>query len=77
MVNDADDGPAGARLDVWLDIACLFRTRSEAQKATRAGKVAVNRQSAKPNRRLRLGDEVEISRLGAHTEADLVELLRG
>ena len=28
----------------------------------RAGKVSVNGQSAKPNRRLRTGDEVEISR---------------
>ena len=29
------------RLDVWLDVACLFRTRSEAQKACRNGKVDV------------------------------------
>jgi ribosome-associated heat shock protein Hsp15 len=63
MVNDGDDdGPEGARLDVWLDIACLFRTRSEAQKAARSGKIAVNGQTAKPNRRLRLADDVEISR---------------
>src|SRR6476620_3170053 len=61
MVND-DDATGGARLDVWLDIACVFKTRSEAQKAVRAGKVSVNGQSAKPNRRLRLGDELEISR---------------
>src|SRR6185437_10844479 len=61
MVTE-DDGDEGARLDVWLDIACLFRTRSEAQKAVRAGKVSVNRQATKPNRRLRPGDEVEISR---------------
>ena len=59
MVNE---GPAGVRLDVWLDIACLFKTRSEAQKACRGGKVAANGQSAKPNRRLRVGDELEISR---------------
>ena len=30
------------RLDVWLDVACLFRTRSEAQKAVKGGKVDVN-----------------------------------
>ena len=29
------------RLDQWLDIACLFRTRSEAQKACKGGKVDV------------------------------------
>jgi ribosome-associated heat shock protein Hsp15 len=50
------------RLDVWLDVACLFKTRSEAQHACRTGKIAVNRQPAKPNRRLKIGDEIEISR---------------
>jgi ribosome-associated heat shock protein Hsp15 len=59
---DEEDAAEGSRLDVWLDVSCLFRTRSEAQKAVRAGKIAVNGQSAKPNRRLRAGDEVEISR---------------
>jgi ribosome-associated heat shock protein Hsp15 len=54
--------PAEVRLDVWLDIACLFRTRSEAQKHCRNGKVDVNGQSAKPNRLLRAGDEVRIGR---------------
>ena len=53
---------AGLRLDVWLDVACLFRTRSEAQKACRAGKVAVNGQPAKPNRHLRVDDDIEIGR---------------
>ena len=52
----------GVRLDVWLDIACLFRTRSEAQKACRTGKVDVNGQPAKANRHVRLDDEVTISR---------------
>jgi ribosome-associated heat shock protein Hsp15 len=50
------------RLDVWLDVACLFKTRSEAQKACKAGKIAINGQPAKPNRTVRLGDELEIGR---------------
>jgi ribosome-associated heat shock protein Hsp15 len=50
------------RLDVWLDVACLFRTRSEAQKACNGGKVDVNGQAAKPHRDIRPGDEVVISR---------------
>jgi len=29
------------RLDVWLDVACLFKTRSEAKKACAGGKVDV------------------------------------
>ncbi len=50
------------RLDIWLDVACLFRTRSEAQKACKAGKIDVNGQSVKPHRELRIGDEIVISR---------------
>jgi ribosome-associated heat shock protein Hsp15 len=61
MVN-VDDGEADVRLDIWLDVACVFRTRSEAQKACRNNKVDVNGQPAKPNRRLRVGDKLEISR---------------
>jgi ribosome-associated heat shock protein Hsp15 len=60
MVNGDDEG--GVRIDIWLDVACLFRTRSEAQKACRAGKVTANGQTVKPNRRLRPGDDLEITR---------------
>jgi ribosome-associated heat shock protein Hsp15 len=52
----------GIRLDIWLDVSCLFRTRSEAQQACRGGKIDVNGQAAKPNRLLRAGDELLISR---------------
>jgi ribosome-associated heat shock protein Hsp15 len=50
------------RLDVWLDVACLFKTRSEAQKELKTGRISVNRQPAKPHRLIRVGDEIEISR---------------
>ena len=50
------------RLDIWLDVACLYKTRSEAQKACRGGKIDVNGQAAKPNRLLRPGDEIVIGR---------------
>ena len=50
------------RVDVWLDVACLYRTRSEAQKACQGGKVAVNGQTCKPHRQLRVGDELHLSR---------------
>ena len=50
------------RLDVWLDVACLYKTRSEAQRACHGGKVEVNGQNAKPHRLLRVGDELRLSR---------------
>jgi ribosome-associated heat shock protein Hsp15 len=49
-------------LDVWLDVACLFKTRSEAKRACEGGKVEVNGDSAKPNRGLREGDRIRITR---------------
>jgi len=50
------------RLDAWLDVACLFKTRSEAQKACKLGKVSVNGQVAKPHRSMKVGDELVINR---------------
>jgi ribosome-associated heat shock protein Hsp15 len=50
------------RLDVWLDVSCLFRTRSEAKRACVGGKVDVNGQAARPNRLVRPGDQIVISR---------------
>jgi ribosome-associated heat shock protein Hsp15 len=50
------------RLDVWLDVACLFKTRSEAKRACEGGKVEVNGENAKPHRMLREGDRIRISR---------------
>ena len=50
------------RLDTWLDVACLFKTRSEATKACRLNKVIVNGVAAKPHRDVRIGDEMEIHR---------------
>jgi len=64
-MNDERDGgaaPVAVRLDVWLDVACLFKTRSEAQAACRGGKVDVNGQAAKPHRFVRAGDELRITR---------------
>jgi ribosome-associated heat shock protein Hsp15 len=54
--------PDRVRLDVWLDVACLFKTRSDAQRACKLGKVLVDGVEAKPHRDVRLGSEIVISR---------------
>lgn len=60
---DEDAGAADTlRLDIWLDIACLFKTRSEAQRACKGGKVDLNGRVARPNREVRVGDVIEITR---------------
>ena len=61
MVNDQFRRET-VRLDVWLDVACLFKTRSAAQKACSGGKIDVNGQPAKQGRLLRVGDAIEIGR---------------
>lgn len=54
--------PDRVRLDIWLDVACLFRTRSEAQMACRMGRIEVNGQPAKAHRELKTGEVIDISR---------------
>lgn len=53
---------ADVRLDTWLDVACIFKTRSEAQKACKLGKVKVNGATVKTHRIVKIGDEIEIQR---------------
>jgi ribosome-associated heat shock protein Hsp15 len=50
------------RLDLWLDISCVFRTRTEAQRACKNGKIDVNGQPAKPHRDVKVGDEIVVQR---------------
>jgi ribosome-associated heat shock protein Hsp15 len=66
---------AAVRLDVWLDVACLFKTRSEAQKACNGGKVDVNGVPGKPHRLLRVGDELRITRTQGRRQVVVVRAL--
>jgi len=68
-VNDS------VRLDVWLDIACLFKTRSEAKRACEGGKVELNGDRAKPNRSLHDGDRIRISRGQGRVQDVIVRIL--
>ena len=60
--GESEGRSPSVRLDIWLDVACLFKTRSEAQKACRTGKIEVNGQPAKSNRLVRAGDRLTIGR---------------
>ena len=60
------------RLDVWLDVACLFRTRSEAQRECKVGRVVVNGVVAKPHRDVRAGDELVITRPGGRKQTVVI-----
>jgi ribosome-associated heat shock protein Hsp15 len=63
------------RLDVWLDVACLFKTRSEAKRACEGGKVDVNGDSAKPHRAVRENDRIRITRGHGRYQQIVVRLI--
>lgn len=50
------------RIDKWLWVARLFKTRREAAGACQAGKVKLNGRSVKPGRAVKIGDELQITR---------------
>lgn len=52
------------RLDVWLDVSCLFRTRSQASGACAGGKVDLNGHAADAHKLVRVGDRLEITFAG-------------
>lgn len=66
---------SSARLDIWLDIACLFKTRSQAQNACKKGKVEVNGNRSKPHRLIRPGDEIRISLPYGHERIVVVKAI--
>jgi ribosome-associated heat shock protein Hsp15 len=67
--------PLSLRLDIWLDVACLFKTRSQAQDACKRGRVKVNGNNGKPHRVIRPGDEIRISLPGGGKRIVVVKTL--
>ena len=63
------------RIDIWLDVACLFKTRSEAQRACKGGKVALNGAAARPHREIKPGDVVTITRPAGRRQRVVVKAL--
>jgi ribosome-associated heat shock protein Hsp15 len=58
----------GDRLDHWLWVVRLTKTRSLAADAVKAGRVQVNGQPAKPSREVHPGDRVELRNGPLRTE---------
>lgn len=65
----------GVRLDVWLDVACLARTRSQAKKLCLAGRVEVNGQRATSHRLVRVGDRLGLLWPGGRRREVIVRAL--
>ena len=54
--------PSGVRLDKWLQVARVFKTRSQAAQACTAGRVKVNGAVSKPHRLVKPDDRLELER---------------
>jgi ribosome-associated heat shock protein Hsp15 len=70
MPTDAAPPPAGAaqaavRVDSWLWAVRVYKTRSQATAACRAGHVKVGDERAKASQSVRPGDEVRVRVAGA------------
>lgn len=64
------------RLDKWLQVARVFKTRSQATRACNLSRVRVNDLVAKAHKNLALDDRVEVE-LGDWTRVLVVKELRG
>lgn len=63
------------RLDKWLQVARVFKTRTQATHAVDLNRVRVNGQTAKPHRNLVPGDRIEVE-IGDWTRVLIVKELR-
>lgn len=63
------------RLDKWLQVARVFKTRSRATRACNLSRVKVNGATAKAHRNLALDDRVEVE-IGDWTRVLVVKELR-
>lgn len=48
------------RLDKWLQVARVFKTRTKANRACSLSRVKVNGSTAKPHRSVSVGDRIEV-----------------
>lgn len=64
------------RLDKWLQVARVFKTRSQATRACNLGRVRVNDFVAKPHKALALKDRVEVDKGRGWTRVLIVRELR-
>lgn len=59
-MTQESERPELQRLDTWLNISCLYKTRSQAAKACQERRVKVNDKVAKPATMIRVGDKITL-----------------
>ena len=64
------------RLDKWLKVARIFKTRSKASDACEQGKVIVNEQPAKPAKSIKVGDTITVKFKWRKRTFDVLDISR-
>ncbi|KGM19251.1 RNA-binding S4 domain-containing protein [Corynebacterium auriscanis] len=54
------EAPKKVRIDAWVWSVRLFKTRSQAAQACRAGHVKINGEAVKPAQAVEVGDDVRV-----------------
>lgn len=63
------------RLDKWLKLSRLFKTRALATRACEEGRVKVNDERSKPARLIKIGDEITIKAHSKYRTFDVVDIV--
>jgi ribosome-associated heat shock protein Hsp15 len=70
------ESPASARIDKWLWAVRLFKTRSQATDACRAGKVKIGDVVVKPSREIKEGMQISIQQGPMQKVVKVISLLQ-
>ncbi|MFQ5865119.1 MAG: RNA-binding S4 domain-containing protein [bacterium] len=63
------------RLDKWLKISRIYKTRALATRACEDGKVKVNDKRAKPARMIKIGDQITIKVRSKYRTFDVLDIV--
>lgn len=63
------------RVDKWLWAVRIFKSRTIANNAVKAGKVKINQDPVKPSSTVQVGDRVMVSKNGFNLDFEVLKLL--
>lgn len=76
MKQPESNPPKKIRLDKWLKISRIFKTRALATRACEEGKVKVNEKKAKPATTVRIGDKITVKKRSKYRTFEIVDIVQ-